>query len=255
MVALYDRTFAGPLWEQGRFHILSVVAGNPLDVTVRGMTAIQQNIWMVDDMDKQTFWDKVICLQGGVRRFVAKKDFAKNARVRETKPNQEGAYSGSADDEDDFVPYAIFLPETPDDDFNLVLSLANDGAHYPLYDLDLLNYKTTKWKKSGRNLVTYVQHRGSQTELKIPLPPTGETTITPSTSGNTHVWSSRRCSWETYLEQLAQVPGEDAAAFRKAVTIKGFGGLRPPWVVKLPEEVVSEKKKIVLPDTLEELKL
>lgn len=199
---------------------------------------------MVEQISKQDFWERVIQVGNGYTRFVGKRDFAaydaavEAARSKiELDPDDSRIYGGSPDAPDElWVPENMFVPTGPDDDFNLVYSLATDGAHYPVLDLDCLKFEGTEWKRSGRSIVTYIQDHGNNREFKVPIPTNGNTVITPSTNGRSHLWSGKRGSWETYCDLLATVPGEDAAKYRKVVMSKGYGALRPPWVHKDQKE-------------------
>lgn len=142
---------------------------------------------------RQGFWRNVIC-SGYHKRLVAK------------NPDLDKK------DYDNLDELNIFVPQTPYDDFNLVLSLTTSGSHWLTLDWDM-DAKIAPGVV--RNLVRQKVGRA----VKV---------VTPSTS-NWHVWGNWEIDWETHVQALFRA---DNDSYYQRNWKKGFCALRPPWITK-----------------------
>jgi hypothetical protein len=195
-------------------------------------------------------WNNVINVEPGVRRLVATRDLSRVDQVRQQLvaarkelqelgkdiPNEGGHYSGttaSATD-DKFVPYHLWVPKSQIENFDLVLSLCDDGSHRPLYDLDV-PYESADWSVSSYGLTLTTTFRGSRFQVKLKEP---NCTVSRSSSGNIHVWSNRRVNFADYCHSLAEIPLESARMYKEMVVLNGYGALRAPWCKKEEQDNV-----------------
>lgn len=240
----------------------------PVSGMTNGKTRWEQEVG--EDMDfagkgmtKEFFWDNYMNYPDGTRRFVAYRpgldagDWSPETPIEEQIPFSTS--DGILLDEDDetaepATDLRIWLPESVDEEFNLVLSLCSDGFHRPVLDLDF-PYVETEWRRAGQKLRTYIRHGGSQVEFSIPLPDEGETGILKSSRGHIHVFMGKRYTFQGYQGLLGTVPGEDAAKFAAVTGVIGYGSLRAPWITKPgapgggmeQAEIVSQKPSMGLP--------
>ena len=168
-------------------------------------------------ISKQQFWEEVIEISPVIRRYVGKRELLTREQIV-----QLGGYEQQKKKLTEEIT-GMFIPLGPDDDFNLVYSLCTDGMHRPVFDLDYPKEQLT----FGGNNKLYIVEGGSRHEFKTP----GNLIVVDSTT-HCHAYCQTPVFFTEYLEYLAELPGEDAQKFRHNVERMGYGGLRPPWIVK-----------------------
>ena len=180
-------------------------------------------------ISKRDFWDKVIRVGPHETRLVAKTDL--NAKLPEDDPEENfGSYSSPKKRQIEAkVPFKLWVPATPEDDFNLVLSLCTDGCHRPVVDLDFPKDKLSfKDDSSLSRVLMYVDDgRGGRQQIIFK----GAVVVFPSTNF-AHLYTDVPMTFSEYTDLLGEIPGEDASAYRTNTVNAGFGALRPPWVKK-----------------------
>lgn len=138
------------------------------------------------DECKKVFWENVIELPRGEKRLVAKVD-------------SWGEYDGK----ESMSSQRLFVPNSPHQEFDLVLSLATDGKYYPCMDLDTTEQRIIAIGLGFR--------------------------VTPSWN-NWHGWRQRPVkNWDECVLAMDKF-GNDA--YYAMNGLKGWNGLRPPWVSK-----------------------
>lgn len=143
---------------------------------------------------KHAYWNRCIAGTDPVtgapyKRFVARSEF-----MAESRGNTHQS-----------MP--IWEPKSPDDDFNLVLSLCTDGMHRPLVDVDEFTYEySTKERLPGTKMFAR--------------------SVVPSTS-HWHVYHHYGVDFNRQLKLL-----DSNASYKDNVQRAGFASLRPPWVSK-----------------------
>jgi len=157
---------------------------------------------------RQTCYDNVVCLSDAHKRFVA--------HAPDLGDYKDGAPSGADNT-------TLFVPESPFDDFDLVMSLGTDGRHRLTLDWDRPDIDTLIGSDTIGTIATISGHRVRPRDL----------VVTPSTS-NYHVWSNRESfSWKNITDMLAHdLVGNPKYA--EVNTTKGWCALRPPWKTKDP---------------------
>jgi hypothetical protein len=157
---------------------------------------------------RQAFFEKVICV-ASVKRFVA---YAPGL-------NQSEGYGASAKIE------RIWVPNHADEPYNLVLSLATNGRHYPLLDWDRPERPTLEGRAPSLFL-------GDQKNVHW----------FRSASGNWHAYAQMSFNFSNQVttakfpvdedwedEQLGKIPGSKLNQYHTHVEKNGFAALRPPW--------------------------
>jgi hypothetical protein len=100
----------------------------------------------------------------------------------------------------------IWAPTTPDDEFNLVLSLCTDGKHRTLIDVDETTYDKPPFRLTGSQLYG--------------------ASVVPSTS-HWHVYHHHGVTLQTQIKYL-----DGNEKYADHVKRAGFAALRPPWIHK-----------------------
>jgi hypothetical protein len=218
---------------QGQFYWYGPDAG-PLDERIAARKILEN--MKGGEMDKDTFWRQVMCGDGW-QRFVAKTELV-SVEVTDV---EEGGYSDVVTRRlEENIEFKLFVPETVDDDYNLVLSLCTDGAHRPVLDLDF-GKDALQFKPGSETTRFYVTDGGSRSEVTVP----GVGVVVPSTN-HCHLYTDVPLSFRAYVELLQQVPGDDARKYASNVSVQGFGSARPPWIRK--GDVSDRKVTSQIPD-------
>jgi hypothetical protein len=145
---------------------------------------------------KETFWNNVISLPDGHRRLVAYADLSGDS-------DREGATPGMN----------IFVPQSPFDEFDLVLSLGTDGQHRVTVDWD---------NASGDDPHAAIAHYASIRPLG--KRPPRAAIATPSTD-HWAIWGTGSVSFPRLMEAHEKSnPG-----YWTMNHDKGYCALRPPW--------------------------
>lgn len=161
-------------WDNAFGHF-AVVMHDSSSPTIQGPLTLAQV--------KEAFWTQIINVGKGVKRLVAhSRNVQENFKYTESDRLQ------------------LWVPESRDDQFNLVLSLCTDGRHRFLMDVD----DPAKEKALPERYIR-----------------------TPSTR-NAHYWGSNIISYPTLMALAKDVND----GYWEANKDKSFAGLRPPWVVK-----------------------
>lgn len=143
---------------------------------------------------RHAFWNSVICTQG-TKRLVARSAMENNS-------------NGPAS------PMQIFVPQSADDDFDLVLSLCEDGTQRMTVDWDNSNERP---HEAIADYSVKVRELGPH-RARV-------TVATPSTS-NWALWGDAEITWATVTSVLLLVGN---TGYYEMNHQKGFCGLRPPW--------------------------
>lgn len=171
-------------------------------------------------MDRETFYREIIAQPNGHYRFVAQMD--------NLNRKQDGEYDKTQADK-----MTIWVPSSPFEEFNLVLSLCNDGLHRITLDLDF--YAPARLQRIGNSEYwallpdpkdddddgDFGYDSGIRT-FKL-----GDDLRFVKSTNNWHGYGSTPLTWE----EMTHFSNIDRVYYHASVT-KGFFALRPPWVQK-----------------------
>lgn len=182
------------------------------------------------EMARRHFFDTHIELGGGHRRFVMRRDLAAAHKI--LKEAKETEKYGVVLEREAETNTLLWIPSEYDEDFNLITSLATNGLHYGLYDIDFPVTDVQFHETNRDRPMMMVQHEGTQVVVNFK----GPIRIYKSSS-NCHVLEMRPSTLTEYKQTLASIPGEDARKYRMNIESVGYGALRVPWVKKTEQEM------------------
>jgi hypothetical protein len=146
---------------------------------------------------REAFWNNVI-LTGDTKRLVAR------------APKLDGDSTGPS------APMEIFVPTNCGAEFDLVLSLCEDGTQRITVDFDAWKELLPHGALGKYNAAVMTINKFHEVSATI---------VTPSTE-NWHIWGTAPTTWDDVRVAFSSI---DNHGYMGMNSHKGFCGLRPPW--------------------------